>query len=213
MTTAAAPPAMPSCGNGPMPKISSGDSGIENHRARGHHRRREEHVAGAADHRGERVEQPKRHSAGEHQRGIRHRRSERAIAAAHQRIKLRPKQQRRNCRQSAESDGDGDRRPNHLVGALGMARAQRAGDRRQDAAAHRAGRHHLQQHEQRKHQRHAGQRIEAELGDEIGLDQPDRRLHHHDDHVGQRQPQDGGADGRFKQHAGAWVHDTGLSQK
>ena len=66
-TTATAPPAMPSCGNGPRPKISTGDSGISTTAPTRDHRRRQEHVAGAADDRGERVEQPERDRAGEHE--------------------------------------------------------------------------------------------------------------------------------------------------
>ena len=51
-------------------------------------------------------------------------------------------------------------------------RAERARDRRGDAAAHRAGRDHLHQHHAGKHQRHAGQRVGAEPRDPERLDQP-----------------------------------------
>ena len=49
------------------------------------------------------------------------------------------------------------------VGVVAPAGAERARDRRRDAAAHRAGRQHLHQHEAGKHQRHAGERVGAEL--------------------------------------------------
>ena len=41
----------------------------------------------------------------------------------------------------------------------------------------------------RKYQRHAGQRIGAELADEIGFDQPDGGLRQHHQHVGRGEPE------------------------
>ena len=95
-------------------------------------------------------------------------------------MKTRPKT-------TAMTSACGDQR----VGIRAAAGAQRAGDRRRDAAAHRAGRHHLHQHQHREDQRHAGQRVGAELADEVGLDQADGGLDHHHQHVGRREAQQG----------------------
>jgi hypothetical protein len=59
------------------------------------------------------------------------------------------------------------------VGIGAAAGAESARDRRRHAAAHRARRHHLHQHYDRKNQRHTGERVGAEHADEIGLDQSD----------------------------------------
>ena len=61
------------------------------------------------------------------------------------------------------------------VGVVAPAGAERARHRRGDAAADGAGGEHLHHHEAGEDQRHAGQRIGAELGDPPGLDQPGRR--------------------------------------
>ena len=90
--------------------------------------------------------------------------------------------------------------------------AERAGDRRHDPTAHGAGRHHLHQHQDGKDQRDTGERIGAELGDKIGLDEPDRGLHEHHQHVRRREPQQRADDGSLEQQAGSRVQagDCGL---
>jgi hypothetical protein len=77
--------------------------------------------------------------------------------------------------------------------------------------SHRARRYHLQQHEQGEHQRHAGECVEPEFGDEIGFDQPDRGLHHHDRYIRQGQTQDGAGDRRLQQHLGSRVQGSAPS--
>src|SRR5438093_6731735 len=57
----------------------------------------------------------------------------------------------------------------------------------------------------RKNQRHTGQGVGPELADKIGLDQPDRSLHDHHQHVRRCEPQQGPRDRCFEQQAGAWV--------
>ena len=83
--------------------------------------------------------------------------------------------------------------------------AERAGDRGGDPAAHGARRHHLHQHQHGKDERDAGQRIGPELGDEIGLDEPDRGLHEHHQDVGRGEPQQRSEDGSLEQQAGSRV--------
>ena len=68
-------------GIGPKPKISSGESGTSSDDAEADRERRHEHVAGAADHAGERVHQPDQHVAGEHHVRIGERGLERARPA------------------------------------------------------------------------------------------------------------------------------------
>ena len=89
------------------------------------------------------------------------------------------------------------------VGVVAPAAAERAGDRRGDAAAHRAGRQHLHHHEAGKHQRHAGQRVGAEARHPPGLDQPGRGLRQHHQHVGPGQAQQRRHDRPLQQQAGA----------
>ena len=71
---------MPSAGNGPTPKIRHGDSGTSSTTPTQIDQRRHQHVAGAADHVGERVHQPDQDVAGEHDVGVAQRRLERAAA-------------------------------------------------------------------------------------------------------------------------------------
>ena len=56
-----------------------------------------------------------------------------------------------------------------------------------------------------KHQRDAGQRIGAELADEIGFDQPDRSLREHHQHVRRGEPNERCRDRPLDQCAGARV--------
>ena len=92
------------------------------------------------------------------------------------------------------------------IGLRAAAAAQGPRDGRGDAAAHRAGGHHLHQHHYGKYQRNPGERVGAELADEIGFHEADRRLHHHDEHIGRREPQQGGGDRRLEQRARPRVH-------
>ena len=103
------------------------------------------------------------------------RRVERRAAAAHRRVEPSAAGQQHNREREAEDERDDQRMQRQRIGVGAAAGAERARDRRRNAAAHGAGRHHLHQHQQRKHQRDAGERIGAELADEIGLDQADRR--------------------------------------
>ena len=89
-STATAPPATPSRGNGPQPKIRHGDSGISDRRADAGDDRRHRHVAGAADDVGERVEEPHQDRAGKDDVGVGQRRGERRAAAAHRCIEPGP---------------------------------------------------------------------------------------------------------------------------
>ncbi len=109
---------------------------------------------------------------------------------------------------SGEASGDDQRMENGGVGVLAAAGAERARNRRRHAAAHGAGRHHLHQHDAGKHQRDAGQRVGAELADEIGFDQAGGGLHHGGDDVRDRQPQQGRRDRRFEQSSGARVQNV-----
>jgi hypothetical protein len=90
-----------------------------------------------------------------------------------------------------------------LIRATGT---QGARDRRRDPAAHRARRHHLHQHQDGEHQRDARERVRAEHADEIGLDEPDRSLHEHDEHIGRCQPEQRRGNRAFQQKARSRVH-------
>ncbi|HEY2244892.1 MAG TPA: hypothetical protein VGH47_11850 [Xanthobacteraceae bacterium] len=64
---------------------------------------------------------------------------------------------------------------------------------------------HLHQHHHRKHQRHAGERIGAELADEIGLDQSHRGLRQHHQDIGGGEADQGRRDRAFDQRTGTRV--------
>jgi hypothetical protein len=80
-----------------------------------------------------------------------------------------------------------------------------ARDRGGDTAAHGARGHHLHQHQHGEHQRHAGQRIGAELADEIRLDEANRRLHQHHEHIRRGESHQRAEDRALEQHAGSRV--------
>ena len=91
------------------------------------------------------------------------------------------------------------------IGVGPASSSKRASNRGGDPAAHGARRHHLHEHQHGKDQRDAGQRIGPELGNKIGLDEPDRGLHEHHQHVGRREPQQRADDGSLEQPAGSRV--------
>jgi hypothetical protein len=72
-------------------------------------------------------------------------------------------------------------------------------------AAHGASRHHLHQHHHRKNQRHAGERIGAELADKISLDQSHRGVRQHYQDIGGSEPDQRRRDRAFDQRARARV--------
>ena len=183
----------------------------KNQRASDNHRSREEHIAGAADDRSERIEQPKRNRAGEHDRGVRGCRGERSVTATHQRIELGSEQKRGDGGERTQSYCYSDGGPNQFVGTITLTRAQGARNGRQNAASHRARRYHLQQHEEGEHQRYAGEGVEPKLRDEIGFDQANRGLHHHDHDIRKSQTQDRAGDRRLQQYSGSRVHGSALS--
>src|SRR5207302_7253142 len=92
------------------------------------------------------------------------------------------------------------------IGLRAAAAAQGPRDGRGDAAAYRAAGHHLHQHHYGKYHRNAGERVGAELADEIGFHEADRRLYHHDEHIGHREPQQGGGDRRLEQRVRPRIH-------
>ena len=87
------------------------------------------------------------------------------------------------------------------VRLLASAGTERPRDRRRNPAAHRTRRDHLHQHHAGKHERHAGQGISPEHGNEPGLDQSGRCLGKHDQHVRPGHPQQRAQDRRMQQHA------------
>ncbi len=197
---------MPIAGIGPSPKISSGESGTSSDRAGADDERRDQHVAGAADHAGERVHDPQQHDAAEHDVGIDQRGLERGALAAEQAIERAAPHQHRDRERRADGQIDDERMQHQRVGLLALAGAERARDRRRDAAAHRAGGEHLHQHHAGKHQRHAGERVGAELADPVGLDQPGRGLREHHQHVRPGHAQQRRHDRPLQQRARARVH-------
>ena len=80
------------------------------------------------------------------------------------------------------------------IGVVASARADRARHRGGDAAAEPAVRHHGHQHEDREHQRCAGERVGAEKADIIGFRDVHRGLRHQHGYRRQRELEQGGQD-------------------
>ena len=89
------------------------------------------------------------------------------------------------------------------VGFIAAPGPQCPRNRGRDAAAHGAGGNHLHQHDNGKYQRHAGQRIGAEMRDPPGFDQPRRGLGQHDQDIGPSKTQQRRNDGSAQQLARA----------
>ena len=96
------------------------------------------------------------------------------------------------------------------VGVAQATGAQRPRHRGADAAAHPARRHGLHQHDQRKDEGHAGQRVGAKPAEKVGFAGVHRRLDGHDDDVGCGQAQQGPRDRALEEEAGLignWERD------
>jgi hypothetical protein len=165
------------------------------------HDGRHRHIAGATDHIGQRIEEPDQDCAGEDDVGIGQCRAERGPASAHRAIE--PWAAAKHAKHEGEPQRHRDReRVEHQgIGIVAATSAQRTGDRRRDAAAHGPCRHHLHQHHHRKHQRDARKGGGPELTDEISLDQPDRSLCPHHQHVRRGEPQQRRGNRLFEQRA------------
>jgi hypothetical protein len=87
---------------------------------------------------------------------------------------------------------------------------ERTGDRRRDAAAHRARRQHLHHHEAGKHQRHPGQRVDAEARHPPGLNQACGSLRQHHQDVGPGETKQCPRDRRVEEEPGARIERTAL---
>jgi hypothetical protein len=162
-------------------------------------------VAGAADHIGERVEQPDEDRAREDHVRVGQRRIEREAAPAHRGIERAAAGEHAVCEYKAEDRRDDERMQRQGIGVRAPPGAERARDRRRDAAAHGARRHHLHQHQRGEYQGHAGKGGGPEPADEIGLDHSDRRLRHHHQHVGRGKTQQRSRERRLEQTARARI--------
>ena len=92
------------------------------------------------------------------------------------------------------------------VGVAQATGAQRPRHGGADAAAHPARRHGLHQHDQRKDEGHAGQRVDAKPAEKVGFAGVHRRLDGHDDDVGCGQAQQGPRDRALEEEAGLIGH-------
>ena len=173
----------------------------QHHDAHADHQCRNKHIAGAADDARQAVEQPKQHAAGKHDVRIGHGRVEFAARAAERAIDRSAEAEHDAGEQRAERNMDDHSVHRQRIGLVAPAAAERARDRRRDAAAHGAGGDHLHQHDAGKDERHARERIGPELRYEPGFDQSRGCLRHHDQHIGPRHPQQGRNDRPVQQHA------------
>ena len=159
------------------------DRGIEDDQ------RRQLHVAGAAQDRGQRIHQPRHHRAAEEDLDIADRVRQHVAAAAEHFQQRRPEHQHDQRERQPEADADQQRMRRQRRGAFDVAGAERARDRRCHAAAHRAARHRHGQDHERKHQRHRRQRFDAEPADIGGLGDHHAGARAERDHVRPGEPQ------------------------
>ncbi len=133
-------------------------------RSRGH-----QHVAAAAQHARQRIRQPDGQRPAEEDVGVGERVGERFAFAAEEPVKRRAEgeDEDRECDRHAERDEE--RVYYEASCARRIARAEGARDSGGHAAAHGAGGAHLQEHDEREHEREAGERRRAEAPDEIGV--------------------------------------------
>ncbi len=134
-----------------------------------HQRRRQLHVAGAAQDRRTRLHQPRNHGAAEEDIHVAHRLVQHASASAEKGQQIASECQHHDSEGEAEADGDHQRMQRQRRRAVVVACAERACDRRRDAAAHRAAGHRHRHHDEREHQRHRRERLGAEPADIGGL--------------------------------------------
>ena len=173
------------------------------HRREREHDRWREHVPGAAEDARESIGEPHRRGAGEQQVRVRERFGERRVLAAEQPVDRRAAGEHQRGEHKPERGGEDDRVHRQPAGEVGPPGAERARDRRRDAAAHRAGGGHLQQHHEREDEREAGQRRRPEPADEDRVADADGGLERDQHHAGQGEPRDRRDDGRGEQPFGA----------
>ena len=145
------------------PSTTCHDRGIE------HQQRRQLHVAGAAQHAGHGVEQPRQHGPAEKHLCVGDRMRQHIPASAEHFQNARPEDQHAQHEDEAEGDADQQRMRGERAGALAVACAERPRDGRRHGAAHGTARHGHGQDHCRKHQRHRRQRLDAEPADIGGL--------------------------------------------
>ncbi len=164
--------------------------------------RRHAHVARAAHDGRQRVEEPDHDRAREPHAGIQDSLIEDRTAAAEcaqDRSPKQPEQQR-----EAKTRHDADSQCMHGKGgcALTVACAERAADRRGDAAAHRAGREHLHQHDEGKDQGDGSELRGAQDAHIDGLEDRHQCGDEHGREIGRRQPEERRQDGRGQEWVG-----------
>ncbi len=175
-------------------------------RGRDQRDRRGQHVAGAAHHARQRVGQPHRSRAAEHDVGVAQRVVQGIAATAQQPVDRLSEHENERSEQRAHGRRNRERVHHQPPRPRRVARAERARDGGRHAAAHRAGRGHLQEHQEREHEREPGERLGAEAADEVGVADRDHRLEQHQQHARRREPQHRGQDRRGEQPLGARVH-------
>ena len=180
---------MPNCGIGPRPEAEHAAEHDLQRRREQADQRRQLHVAGAAQDRGQRVHQPRHHRAAEEDLRIADRLRQHVAAPAEQFQQRRAEDQHAEDEAQAEAEPDQQRMRGQRRGAVAVAGADRARDGGGHAAAHRAARHRHGQDHERKHQRHRRQRLDAEPADIGGLGDHHAGAGGQRDHIGPGQPQ------------------------
>ena len=125
------------------------------------HQRRHPNIAGAAQRRRLQIDDPHRDRAGEQVIRIKHRGVERGAAPTKRAEQRRSAHCCAQREQTAGNDGQHHGVKQQRISVVAAPGADRAGYRRGDPATEPAVRHHGHQHEDRKHQRGAGERIGA----------------------------------------------------
>lgn len=160
------------------------------------------HLPGRAHGAGQCAEKPVGEGAGEDRVGVLDCRIEDFALPAHDAVERRPGEQEHRREERSDGNGDDQTMCDQRRGVLSATRADGAGERGGERAAHGGIRHLLHKHHQREHERETGQRRRAQSADEMRVDAGDDGDQDDiDDQVRRGKPQQGRDDRPFQQQA------------
>jgi hypothetical protein len=167
------------------------------------HRRGIRHVAGSAHHVREDVEHANRNRTAEGDRGIVERGLEHGSPATHPAVDQRPDRQHHSREHDCHAERERKSVRSEVVRPLARSRSQGARDGGGNRPAHAAGRYVLHEHDEGKHERHAGERVRAKAAQKQPVESDEAGDRRQVEDIGRRQAQQRGENRRLEQHPGA----------
>jgi hypothetical protein len=160
------------------------------------------HIPGAPHGVAEQIQHADRYGASKRDVGIGERGREHFALSAHPAKQNRRSEQHGRRKHRAESESQDERVIDERIGAFALPRAERACNGGGNAAAHPAVRRVLDEHHERKSQRHAGQGICAETAEKQRVECDHAGEGEKVEHIRCRQAQQGGKNRSFQQQLG-----------